>query len=86
MKYLKTFENIDDSRPIYKAGDYVYINPAYNKPRAGKLIDDANTTFFAYEQINGEISVTIKHRIVRRLTPEEIEYFDLELAKNKYNL
>jgi len=97
MKYLKMFENdfsdrLDSLNKIYKVGDYVYITPTLFKDkqmRAAKITMIDNTqrkNGFEVTLITGETIWIYNSLIVKSLTPEEIEKFELESVSNKYNL
>ena len=94
MKHLKKFEIINRDNIInddYKAGDYVYISPMWMAFRQtqiytpGKVLDDSDPMFHVMF-LNGDIMYVTKHMVFRKLYPIEIEDFEFELSKNKYNL
>jgi len=95
MKYLKYFEN------NYEVGDFVIIDlnkisgnsPAMsiasdNDYMKAKIIKINNKQEYPYNiQYDGERRLTVdKNEILRKLTPEEIEEYKIEIQAKKYNL
>jgi len=93
MKYLKLFEK----NLKYEIGDYVYYRSKYYKGK-GKIIDTYfmrnisqylihGTTFmFASDTILPNDRWIVGSEIKKKLTPEEIEQYEIEISAEKYNL
>jgi len=90
MKYIKTFEDRDDFVIKFKIGDYIMYNTTTLLKTTGKIVDIDYTKRFPYILYVPGISdynPTISAReIVRHLTPEEIDQFEIEENLKKYNL
>jgi len=96
MKYIKTFED-SQSEVKYKIGDYVILSESdwMVKPFV-KILDhwwndEANMDDYEAEAILDEDSgigkvIICDDDIERKMTPEEIEKFELEKSAQKYNL
>jgi hypothetical protein len=87
MKYLKTFEQ---NKFLYKIDDYVlFFNPDTKSNLPGQIIDIQEESEWPYriyyfeEDILGFLS---ENEIIRKLTPEEIEIFEIRKITNKYNI
>jgi len=88
MRYIKTFENryVEE----YKIGDYIKFNTLSLSQTTGKIVNIDYKHRYPYSlyvhgipEYNPIISV---NEIVRLLTPEEIEKFEMEEYLNKYNI
>ena len=84
MKYIKTYE---DKTEQHKVGDYVCIN-FHNDEFNTKIIEMINIDIWNHVVLtsDGTKYNVSEDEIVRYLTSEEIEQYNLEKAKFKYNL
>ena len=88
MKYLKTFESSNNSLKISK-GDYVVVDKNYfvdKKEKYGKIIKNEDSYTFLVLLPNGYDIWCQYHMFIRKMNTKEIEQFEFELEKNKYNL
>jgi len=83
---FKIFENKE-----YNIGDYVlFLDPNTKKDISGKIINIVSgffpyrIEFFYKNKIN--LGLLKKNEIIKKLTPEEIEEFEMKVNTNKYNL
>lgn len=96
MKYLKTYEDHYDL--TYDVGDYVLVygerfKENYNPSREDikfKIIEvdysDHNTPYLLISADGMDLWVPENKWIKRKMTPEEIEEYELKVGANKYNL
>jgi hypothetical protein len=93
MKHLKTYEqNIF----LYETGDYVLLDidklskeDYTTDDGLARIVDiSKRTTWFPYlVEFDNNCSIYIEEdKIIRLLTPKEIEDFKIKQALNKYNL
>ena len=99
MKYLKTYEDIsyvNKEKPYggskYKIGDYILLDRKHYptlKSLAGKIKgvgQDNDLYYWVVNLSDGTEMWCAEWMTIRKLTPEEIEQFDLEYQGKKYNL
>lgn len=96
MKYLKTFEANSINWQFYwqykelKINDYIMINPYnltnYIEPCIIKELPNMINSSYYGEKITGNKEAFFREHIIRKMTPKEIEQFELEKNANKYNL
>jgi hypothetical protein len=92
MKYIKTYESKCSK---FKVGEYVkLINMSFNDedtfefvniPDKGKIIKIKDDRYFLLVE-NGQIMEYNIFNILRKMTIKEIEDFELNISKNKYNI
>jgi hypothetical protein len=91
MQYLKKYEDYKDIR----IGDYVLymsFNPVaattYSKPKCAKILDVSLSSYFPYKIMvdDGTIDLIRKNCIIRYLTTDEINEYEVKIQSNKYNL
>ena len=85
MKHIKFFEKVD--RP--KIGDYVNIRPyrfVDKISRNAKIISIDQMVWYEVLLYNNKYLYVNKSDMTRKLTPKEIEEFDIEIQSIKYNL
>ena len=99
MKYLKTYElTVREWQkklfsPGYSQGDYVIFFIPYDKwhkklELKGKIKTITIDTVFPYRivDINGKEDTFQLPNIIRKMTPEEIDEYEMKIQGNKYNI
>lgn len=96
MKYLKSYGQMKpypDSK--YNIGDYVLIDKKYYSPfldndnAYAKIIDvaeDNNLFYWVAKLSENKILHCAEWMIIGKLTPKEVEEYELDSSANKYNL
>lgn len=90
MKHIKLFEEI--SKESVDVGDYIETDKNYfinKKTRVGKIVRNEfsmDTLMYNIILNTGQDMWITQDMIVRKLTPDEIEKYEIELNANKYNL
>jgi hypothetical protein len=89
MKYIKKYEAIEYNS-LFDIDDYVYVNPDYftnNNARLGRIIEnDGGQVPYKILTSIGEYLWISPTMILRKMTDEEIEQYEIELNSDKYNL
>ena len=93
MKYIKKYEWFEYK---YKIGDYVYVSGYSNFEPYAKILKVNKETSSGWDYRIRAWSIDYKKMvdyfyideidIERKLTPEEIEEFEIQINSNKYNL
>ena len=85
MKHIKFFEKVD--KP--KIDDYVNVSAARFVSKISmnaKIVSIDNLGWYGVLLSNGKYLYISKFDMSRKLTPKEIEEFNIKIDSNKYNL
>lgn len=89
MKYLKKYDAVEYNS-LYDVDDYIYVDPNWftNKtPKLGKIIEnDGSHVPYRVLFQTGEDGWIKPDMILRKMSEDEIEQYELKINSDKYNL